>query len=273
MLIPAQGHLLQRHLRSAEHNRSRRLAAEQFKKTSLHVAKSVLNNKHIVRMLEKYLQGEDPFTEEPQDGPKAAEIPEKSPENSQISPDGAKAQEFLTAPGPLLVPPFLEEPENPENPQNSQENPKKIPKIPRKTPRKIPKIPQKILKIPRKIPKIPRKIPRKIPKIPKKIPRKIPKIPRKSKNSEENSPNSQEFGIPPKTKLRRKRRKKIRKKFQKKRKKPRKRRRKKPRKSPENSRMKKPQKRKNFRIFPFLRNSLLGFEAIYSEIKPQKWEK
>lgn len=32
------------------------LAAEQFKKTSLHVAKSVLNNRHIVKMLEKYLK-------------------------------------------------------------------------------------------------------------------------------------------------------------------------------------------------------------------------
>ncbi|KAK2511368.1 hypothetical protein Q9966_016645 [Columba livia] len=57
MLIPAQNHLLQRHLRSADHNRNRRMAAEQFKKTSLHVAKSVLNNKHIVKMLEKYLKG------------------------------------------------------------------------------------------------------------------------------------------------------------------------------------------------------------------------
>ncbi|NXF13969.1 AKAP8 protein, partial [Smithornis capensis] len=56
MLIPAQPQLLQRHLRSAQHGRSRRMAAEQFKKTSLHVAKSVLNNKHIVKMLEKYLQ-------------------------------------------------------------------------------------------------------------------------------------------------------------------------------------------------------------------------
>ncbi|NXJ12823.1 AKAP8 protein, partial [Odontophorus gujanensis] len=56
MLIPAQNHLLQRHLRSTEHNRNRRMAAEQFKKTSLHVAKSVLNNKHIVKMLEKYLK-------------------------------------------------------------------------------------------------------------------------------------------------------------------------------------------------------------------------
>uniref|UniRef100_G1NA50 C2H2 AKAP95-type domain-containing protein n=1 Tax=Meleagris gallopavo TaxID=9103 RepID=G1NA50_MELGA len=69
MLIPAQNHLLQRHLRSAEHNRNRRMAAEQFKKTSLHVAKSVLNNKHIVKMLEKYLKGEDPFTDEiPEEG-------------------------------------------------------------------------------------------------------------------------------------------------------------------------------------------------------------
>ncbi|XP_008574609.1 PREDICTED: A-kinase anchor protein 8 isoform X1 [Galeopterus variegatus] len=64
MLIPAQHHLLQRHLHSVDHNHNRRLAAEQFKKTSLHVAKSVLNNRHIVKMLEKYLKGEDPFTNE-----------------------------------------------------------------------------------------------------------------------------------------------------------------------------------------------------------------
>ncbi|XP_029440124.1 A-kinase anchor protein 8 [Rhinatrema bivittatum] len=64
MLIPAQQHLLQRHLKSAEHNINRRAAAEHYKKTSLHVAKSVLNNKHIVKMLEKYLRGEDPFTDE-----------------------------------------------------------------------------------------------------------------------------------------------------------------------------------------------------------------
>ncbi|KAK2104664.1 A-kinase anchor protein 8 [Saguinus oedipus] len=64
MLIPVQPQLLQRHLHSVDHNHNRRLAAEQFKKTSLHVAKSVLNNRHIVNMLEKYLKGEDPFTNE-----------------------------------------------------------------------------------------------------------------------------------------------------------------------------------------------------------------
>ncbi|KAM4888825.1 A-kinase anchor protein 8 [Thomomys bottae] len=67
MLIPAQHQLLQRHLHSADHNHNRRVAAEQFKKTSLHVAKSVLNNRHIVKMLEKYLKGEDPFTSETTD--------------------------------------------------------------------------------------------------------------------------------------------------------------------------------------------------------------
>lgn len=67
MLIPAQHQLLQRHLHSVDHNHNRRLAAEQFKKTSLHVAKSVLNNKHIVKMLEKYLKGEDPFVNETAD--------------------------------------------------------------------------------------------------------------------------------------------------------------------------------------------------------------
>lgn len=31
-------------------------AAEHFKKASFHIAKSVLNSKHIVKMLEKYLK-------------------------------------------------------------------------------------------------------------------------------------------------------------------------------------------------------------------------
>nr|XP_003461828.1 A-kinase anchor protein 8 isoform X1 [Cavia porcellus] len=86
MLIPAQHQLLQRHLHSVDHNHNRRLAAEQFKKTSLHVAKSVLNNRHIVKMLEKYLKGEDPFTSESADpelegednlGEEKAETPEE----------------------------------------------------------------------------------------------------------------------------------------------------------------------------------------------------
>ncbi|XP_060620412.2 A-kinase anchor protein 8 isoform X1 [Anolis sagrei] len=90
MLIPAQPHLLQRHLRSVDHNRNRRIAAEHFKKTSFHVAKSVLNSKHIVKMLEKYLKGDDPFTDEniDQDVDESEAVEradsERAPENTAI---------------------------------------------------------------------------------------------------------------------------------------------------------------------------------------------
>ncbi|KAG2470557.1 AKAP8 protein, partial [Polypterus senegalus] len=101
-IIPAQFNSMQRHLRSQEHNWKRKGIADNFKKTSLHVAKSVLNNKHIVKMLEKYLKGEDPFTDENLDhdkaeehtestaGPEAGASGEKSTEeNKEGEEDGA----------------------------------------------------------------------------------------------------------------------------------------------------------------------------------------
>ncbi|XP_006876890.1 PREDICTED: A-kinase anchor protein 8 [Chrysochloris asiatica] len=90
MLIPARHQLLQRHLHSPDHNHNRRLAAEQFKKTSLHVAKSVLNNRHIVKMLEKYLRGEDPFTNEAVD-------PEAEGEDSLGGDDKKETPEEVAA--------------------------------------------------------------------------------------------------------------------------------------------------------------------------------
>ncbi|XP_042639187.1 A-kinase anchor protein 8 [Orycteropus afer afer] len=99
MLIPAQHQLLQRHLHSPDHNHNRRLAAEQFKKTSLHVAKSVLNNRHIVKMLEKYLKGEDPFTNEAVD-PEAEGEENLGGEDKEGTPEEVAAQvlaEVVTA--------------------------------------------------------------------------------------------------------------------------------------------------------------------------------
>lgn len=58
------------------------MAAEQFKKTSLHVAKSVLNNKHIVKMLEKYLK-----------------VSER--ENRQLPPEFPEGRGAAFAPGAL----------------------------------------------------------------------------------------------------------------------------------------------------------------------------
>ena len=98
MLLPAQPQLLQRYLHSVDPSRNRRLAAEQFKKTSLHVAKSVLNSRHIVKMLEKYLKGEDPFTSEAGD----AEIGDENlgGEDKEETPEEVVAQvlaEVITA--------------------------------------------------------------------------------------------------------------------------------------------------------------------------------
>ncbi|XP_043940357.1 A-kinase anchor protein 8-like isoform X2 [Protopterus annectens] len=64
LFIPMQYAILQKHLKSADHNRNRKATMEQSKKTCLVVARSILNNKLISKKLERYLKGEDPFTEE-----------------------------------------------------------------------------------------------------------------------------------------------------------------------------------------------------------------
>ncbi|XP_078387317.1 A-kinase anchor protein 8-like [Cetorhinus maximus] len=67
MFIPMQNNAIQRHMKTFDHNRNRKMMLEQSKKTSLQVAKSILNNRNIVSMLEKYLKGENPFTEDAKD--------------------------------------------------------------------------------------------------------------------------------------------------------------------------------------------------------------
>nr|XP_033781089.1 A-kinase anchor protein 8-like isoform X2 [Geotrypetes seraphini] len=65
LFIPMQHGILQQHIRSMEHNHSRRAMMEQSKKSSLIVAKSILNNKMISKKLENYLKGENPFIDDP----------------------------------------------------------------------------------------------------------------------------------------------------------------------------------------------------------------
>ncbi|XP_030053038.1 A-kinase anchor protein 8-like [Microcaecilia unicolor] len=67
LFIPMQHGILQQHIRSMEHNHSRRAMMEQSKKSSLIVAKSILNNKMISKKLEKFLKGENPFTDDPEE--------------------------------------------------------------------------------------------------------------------------------------------------------------------------------------------------------------
>nr|XP_033779781.1 A-kinase anchor protein 8-like [Geotrypetes seraphini] len=67
LFIPMQHGILQQHIRSIEHNRSRKVMMEQSKKSSLIVAKSILNNKMISKKLEKFLKGENPFIDDPEE--------------------------------------------------------------------------------------------------------------------------------------------------------------------------------------------------------------
>ncbi|XP_069783401.1 A-kinase anchor protein 8-like isoform X2 [Narcine bancroftii] len=65
--IPMQTGFIGQHLRSPDHIRNRKLALERAKKGSLVIAKSILNNSNIATMLEKYVKGEKPFTDDPDD--------------------------------------------------------------------------------------------------------------------------------------------------------------------------------------------------------------
>ncbi|KAL4659177.1 A-kinase anchor protein 8-like isoform X3 [Arapaima gigas] len=67
LFIPMQHHLIQRHLRSPDHNFNRRGMMEQSKRASLSVARSILNHKVISRKLELFLKGENPFSSNPDD--------------------------------------------------------------------------------------------------------------------------------------------------------------------------------------------------------------
>uniref|UniRef100_A0A3Q3K4B9 C2H2 AKAP95-type domain-containing protein n=1 Tax=Monopterus albus TaxID=43700 RepID=A0A3Q3K4B9_MONAL len=62
LFIPMQPHLIQKHIKSPDHNYNRKGMMEQSKKASLSVARSILNHKLIGKKLESYLKGENPFT-------------------------------------------------------------------------------------------------------------------------------------------------------------------------------------------------------------------
>ncbi|XP_042123545.1 A-kinase anchor protein 8-like isoform X4 [Peromyscus maniculatus bairdii] len=74
LFIPMQFGIIQKHLKTMDHNRNRRLMMEQSKKSSLMVARSILNNKLISKKLERYLKGENPFTDSPEEEKEQDEV-------------------------------------------------------------------------------------------------------------------------------------------------------------------------------------------------------
>ncbi|XP_073788250.1 A-kinase anchor protein 8-like isoform X2 [Danio rerio] len=62
VFIPMQHMLIQKHLKSHDHNYNRKGMMEQSKRASLSVARSILNHKVIGKKLERYLKGDNPFS-------------------------------------------------------------------------------------------------------------------------------------------------------------------------------------------------------------------
>nr|XP_057901990.1 A-kinase anchor protein 8-like isoform X2 [Doryrhamphus excisus] len=72
VFIPMELHLIQKHIKSHDHNYNRKGLMEQSKRGSLSVARSILNHKVIGKKLESYLKGENPFVGN-QDGQDASD--------------------------------------------------------------------------------------------------------------------------------------------------------------------------------------------------------
>ncbi|KAM5170916.1 uncharacterized protein ACMZJ9_003731 isoform 2-T2 [Mantella aurantiaca] len=87
VFIPMNFSALQRHIRAPQHNQNRRNMMENSKKTGLAVARSILNNKVIGQKLERYIKGQNPFTEEQ----------DEVPECSGTGLEASESQEMLDA--------------------------------------------------------------------------------------------------------------------------------------------------------------------------------
>lgn len=113
LFIPMQFGIIQKHLKTMDHNRNRRLMMEQSKKSSLMVARSILNNKLISKKLERYLKGENPFTDNPeeekeQDEVEAGALEEGAPSEATGLTEGVSVQPPVPlepAPGTATPPP------------------------------------------------------------------------------------------------------------------------------------------------------------------------
>ncbi|KAM4747605.1 uncharacterized protein WCC33_005159 [Rhinophrynus dorsalis] len=71
VFIPMHFIALQRHLKTPLHIQNRKNMMEQSKKTALAVARSILNNNIISQKLERYIKGENPFTDDHEENTEA----------------------------------------------------------------------------------------------------------------------------------------------------------------------------------------------------------
>lgn len=105
LFIPMQFGIIQKHLKTMDHNRNRRLMMEQSKKSSLMVARSILNNKLISKKLERYLKGENPFTDSPEEEKEQEEAEGGALDEGALVEAAGVAEGAEAAPAQPPVPP------------------------------------------------------------------------------------------------------------------------------------------------------------------------
>lgn len=91
LFIPMQPHLIQKHIKSHDHNYNRKGMMEQSKRGSLSVARSILNHKLIGKKLESYLKGENPFAGNQDDAEDSMVVDVSELDSSQAA-DGQAAE-------------------------------------------------------------------------------------------------------------------------------------------------------------------------------------
>ncbi|XP_060715881.1 A-kinase anchor protein 8-like isoform X1 [Tachysurus vachellii] len=97
--IPMQFLLIQKHLKSPEHNYNRKGMMEQSKRSSLSVARSILNHKVIGKKLESYLKGENPFTDNQDDQDPEDSMMEVSECDVELTQEGKQGEAELSDTG------------------------------------------------------------------------------------------------------------------------------------------------------------------------------
>ncbi|KAF4075535.1 hypothetical protein AMELA_G00235480 [Ameiurus melas] len=95
LYIPMQFLLIQKHLKSPEHNYNRKGMMEQSKRSSLSVARSILNHKVIGKKLESYLKGENPFTDNQDDQDPEDSMMEVSEGDAELKQEGKQEEPEL----------------------------------------------------------------------------------------------------------------------------------------------------------------------------------
>ncbi|KAL7851931.1 hypothetical protein SRHO_G00177160 [Serrasalmus rhombeus] len=128
LYFPMQYALIQKHLKSPDHNYNRKLMMEECKKSGLTVARSILNHKPVQQKLERYLKGENPFADDPDDQDPEDSMVIEAPEANPTSEKPEVKQEEEVSAGSFPAEEALGEPveqeEQEEHEQEKHEEPK-----------------------------------------------------------------------------------------------------------------------------------------------------